>query len=341
LAVLACIFAARSTRATDAPPEPPPLPAGAAQVLAARPSPAPPREATLYIREYRVNGVHMLSAVDVEKAVYPYLGPERTKEDVEKAREALEQAYQDKGYKTVSVEVPPQHPARGVVILQAVERTVGRLTVNGARYYSPDEIKKHAPSLAPGTVPDFSDNGPVSKDIVALNALPDRRITPVLRAGERADTVDVDLNVKDSQPLHGSLELNNRYSANTAPWRLNGSISGANLFQQGQTLGASFQIAPQRLSDAEVFSGYYLARFPGITWLSLMLEGTDQNSNVSTLGGSAVEGKGDTVGIRAIMSLPNGRNFYHSITLGLDYKHYDQNLMLSGSNIQTPTTYFR
>jgi hypothetical protein len=44
----------------------------------------------------------------------------------------------------------------------------------------PSQIRRHAPSLAPGTVPTFND---VQRDIAALNQLPDRTITPVLKAG--------------------------------------------------------------------------------------------------------------------------------------------------------------
>ena len=340
MAVLAvCFYGSLQLRAAGTPsaataPTSAPQPAASQAGAAAQPEP------TIYIREYRVNGVHMLTNLEVEQAVYPYLGPGRTREDVEKAREALEAAYQARGYKTASVEIPPQQVKRGVVMLQANERTVGRLTVNGARYFSPEEIKKQAPSLAEGTVPDFSDSGPVVRDIVGLNQLPDRRITPVLRAGETPNTVDVDLNVKDSPPVHGSLELNNRYSANTTELRLNGSLSDNNLWQAGQAAGVSFQLAPERVADAEVFSAYYLARFPDVNWLSLMIEGTRQDSNVSTLGGSAVVGKGETAGLRAIINLPNGKDFYHSLTLGFDYKHYDQDLTLSGSTISTPTTYY-
>jgi hypothetical protein len=52
----------------------------------------------LYIQEYRVEGTHKLTELEVEEAVYPYLGPSRTTEDVEHARATLEKAYQDKGY---------------------------------------------------------------------------------------------------------------------------------------------------------------------------------------------------------------------------------------------------
>ena len=45
---------------------------------------------SLYIQEYRIEGAHQLSRIEVEEAVCPYLGPGRTTDDVEKARAALE-----------------------------------------------------------------------------------------------------------------------------------------------------------------------------------------------------------------------------------------------------------
>jgi len=280
-------------------------------------SPQQPKADTrqIYIQEYRVQGAHLLTALEVEDAVYPYLGPGRTAEDVDQARAALEKAYQAKGFQTVSVQIPPQQVTGGVVILQVIEGKVGRLRVKGARFYSPEQIKAAAPSLAEGTVPDFNK---VSRDIVALNQLADRRVTPELRAGVEPNTVDIDLNVKDTLPLHGSLELNNRYSPNTTSLRINGAVSYSNLWQLGHSAGFSFQVAPENLQDAEVFSGYYLLRFPHVDWLSLILQATKQNSNVSTLGGTAVSGRNEVVGARAVIALPPGKNFFESISLGID-----------------------
>jgi len=190
-----------------------------------------------YIREYRVEGAKRLKNLEVEEAVYPFLGPARTPDDVEQARVALEKVYHDKGYQTVSVAVPQQDPRRGVIRLQVVEGKVGRLRVNGAHFFLPSGIKREAPSLAAGNVPDMNQ---VSKEIVGLNRLSDRRVTPVLRQGVEPGTVDIDLNVEDKLPLHGSLELNNRYSTNTTSLRVNGSLSYGNLFQKGHTGGLSF-----------------------------------------------------------------------------------------------------
>ncbi len=302
------------------------------------PTPPAPQMKQVYIQEYRVTGTKHLTEQEVGEAVYPFLGPERTPDDVEQARAALEKAYRDKGYQTVTVEVPQQHIRRGVVMLKAVENKVGRLRVKGSRFFDQDDIKRKAPSLAEGKVPNFND---VTRDILALNTLADRRVTPELRPGVEPGTVDIDLVVKDTFPLHGNVELNNRASPDTTDLRLNGSVSYNNLWQRGHSVGASFQISPQDRDEVKVLSGYYIARFPTVDWLSLMVSGTKQESNVSTLGGLAVAGRGETVGVRALVTLPARKNFYHSLSFGADYKNFQQLVSVPNSlPIETPTTYF-
>jgi len=291
-----------------------------------------------YIREYEVKGnAHLISQIEFEQAVYPFLGPYRTADDVEQACQALQKVYHEKGYETVAVEAPQPLPQSGVVTLQVIKNSVGRLRITGSRYYSLDEIRREAMSLQEGAVPNFNQ---VTKDLVVLNQSPDRRVTPSLQAGLMPGTVDVDLAVKDTLPLHGSLELNNRASANTTPLRLNASVSYDNLWQLEHSIGFSFQVAPENPRDVKVFSGYYLARIPDVSWLSLMLQGTKQDSDVNTLGGIGVAGKGDTVGGRATISLPSEKDFYQSISLGLDYKHFTQDILIAGTDSLTPVTYY-
>jgi hemolysin activation/secretion protein len=299
-------------------------------------APATPQP-TIYIREYRVTGTKVLPPIEVERAVYPFLGPMRTTDDVEQARQALEKAYRDKGYQTVTVEIPAQRPRRGVIVMQVTENKVGRLRVNGARWFLPDQIRRHAPSLAPGVVPNFDD---VTRDIIALNQLGDRRVTPVLQQGVEPGTVDIELNVKDKFPLHGSVEINNRYSPNTTPLRLNGSISYNNLWQLGHSVGFSGQVAPERQEDALVYSGYYLFRAPSWQHFSLILQGTKQDSNVSTLGGAAVAGRGEIAGLRAMITLPARPKFFHSVSFGFDYKHFDENVAVGADTFVTPIEYW-
>ncbi len=312
-----CEAANSAAPAGEVPPEPSPI---AVNTVTNQPAPAPSKP--IFIREFRVRGAHRLPRGVIEETVYPFLGPGRTEVDVEQARAALEKVYQDNGYQTVSVQVPPQTARNGIVLLQVSEQPIGRLRVRGSRYFSLKKIKESAPSLAEGVVPKFSD---VTKDIIALNQLPDRRITPGLHPGVEPGTFDVDLTVKDTLPLHGNLELNNRYSADTTPLRLNGAVNYNNLWQLGHSVGLSFQISPEDVDQVRVFSGYYIVRFPEAPWLTLSAIGVKQDSNVSTLGGIASAGRGEVISARAILTLPAGTDFYHSLTLGIDYKHFNQN----------------
>ena len=292
------------------------------------------RTQMIYVREYRVIGSHQLSRSEIEKAVYPYMGPERTPDDVEQARAALEKAIQDKGFQTVSVQIPQQTGKRGIVFLQVIEAKVGRLNVEGSRYFSLDAIKKKVPSLKPGTVPDFNK---VSSEIMALNQWSDRQVIPTLTPGFEPGTVDVNLKVNDTLPWHGSAELNNRYSSGTPELRLNLASSYDNLWQRGDSVGGSYQTAPQQPSAVQNWNAFYTARIPAVDWLRLNLSYGYQNS-ISTLGGGASSlGNGNTAGFRFLCALPSQKDFSQSFNWGIDFKHVDQitqiNQASAGANV--------
>lgn len=293
------------------------------------------QELRFYIREYRVEGAKRLSSLEVEEAVYPFLGPGRSPDDVEQARQALETVYHNKGFQTVAVAVPQQDPRGGIIRLEVVEGKVARLRVTGANWYLPSRIKREVPSVAEGTVPNLPQ---VTKELIAVNRLTDRRITPELRPGIEPGTVDIDLKVEDSLPLHGSLELNNRYSQDTTPLRLNGALSYGNFFQRGHSGGINFQLAPENTDDGLVFSGYYLARVSG--GVSLMLQGTKQNSDISTLGGAAVAGSGGIIGIRAMIDLPTSPKFQQTFNFGLDCKDLSEDIVIGSDPLELPIQYY-
>lgn len=287
--------------------------------------------------EFDIRGATLIERGEIEEAVYPFLGPDKTADDMEQARAALEQLYQHKGYQTVVVSIPPQDPDAGVIRLQVTEAKVGRLRVRGARYHSPEQIKSEVPSLAEGQVPNVTQ---AEQELIAVNQQPDRRVFPVMRAGITPGTVDVDLQVEDSLPLHASSELNNRRSESTKPLRLVTSIGYDNLWQLGHSINFTHQVAPERPSDAQVYSGSYLARFPQLPGYAFLVYGYTSDSNVATVGTTNVIGAGKAVGGRVIRTLPGSAQFFQSVSGGLDYKDFDENVALGGSEIQTPITYY-
>jgi hemolysin activation/secretion protein len=294
------------------------------------------QEARFDVFEYRVEGTTLLPVVVVEQAVYPYLGEKKTLSDVEKAREALEKAYHGAGYLTVLVSIPQQKVDGGLVKLAVTEAPVDRLRVVESRYFSLGEIRAAAPELAEGTVPNFPQ---MQKELAALNRSGDRKITPVLRPGKTPGTVEVDLKVQDQLPLHGNVELNDRYSQDTTRTRLSASLRWDNLWQKQHGLGITVQTAPENTDESSVFSASYT--WPLASGNYLALYGVKSDSDVATVGDLNVVGNGVIFGARYILPLRSrDENFFHTATLGVDYKDFDQAVnQLGGGGFNTPITY--
>jgi hemolysin activation/secretion protein len=288
------------------------------------------------IMEYVVDGNTVLSVPDIEEAVYPFLGEGRSANDVDGARQALQQAYQAKGYQQVQVLIPQQGIESGIVHLQVSENPVGRLRVVDSKYHLPSAIKDMAPAVAEGKVLNAKD---VQDNMVALNQEPGLKVTPQLKAGKAPGTVDVDLQVEDALPLHGNVEINNQYNQATQPLRVVGSLSYDNLWGEGHSISASYQVAPQKPSDAKIFSGTYLAPFPEDDF-SILAYGVTSNSDVAAVAGTDVIGRGNIFGLRGIITLPGTDRFFQTATIGIDRKDLTQNVVTLNIPSDAPVLYY-
>ncbi|PPD01193.1 MAG: hypothetical protein CTY35_01170 [Methylotenera sp.] len=286
------------------------------------------------ILEFQVEGNTKLTAEKIEAAVYPLMGERKTIADVEKARESLEKTYHEAGFLTVLVDIPEQDVDNKIVKLNVTEGKVGRLRVKDSDYYSLGRIKALAPSVKEGEIPHFPT---VQKDIARLNRTADKRVTPVMKAGKNFGTVDVDLKVEDTLPVHANLELNDRYSQDTSRLRLSGMIKYDNLWQREHSLSLNFLTSPENTDEVKVISANYLMRFDESDAL-MAFYGVSSKSSVATVGGINILGDGNILGVRLIKPLPSVDNYYHSISLGLDYKDFGQTVVFGGS-FDTPITY--
>lgn len=291
-----------------------------------------------FIAAFDVLGATTLDQNVIEEVVYPHLGPDRTTADVEAARKAVQDAYAERGFESVQVDVLPQPEeqfAQGIIAIQVTEAPVGKVAVAGAKHHSMTLVRKQIPSLAEGKPLNVKQ---LQTELASANQFPDRTINPSFKAGATPGTIDVDLDVQDSLPLHGSIELNNDSSPSTRPLRLNASLRYTNMWGLGHTVSGSYISAPQDRKQSEVFSGSYTAPLLGSRW-TLLLYGYKSNSNVAAQGGVSVLGNGYQIGTRAIYRLP-GDKLFQSVTLGFDYKHFDQDTRVAGQiAAKTPIEY--
>jgi len=300
------------------------------------PAPAPVKKSSFNVMEYRIEGNTMLSATRIEEVMYPFLGEDKTIADVKAAQSALQAAYSDAGFLTVLVDIPEQTIKSGIVRLSVTEGKVSKTRVVGSRYYDLGRILAKVPELAEGSVPYFPG---LQKEMADSNSVPGLKVTPVLRPGITPGSVEADLRVDDNLPLHGSVELNNYSSPNTQPLRVIGMLKYDNLWQQEHSMSLQYQTAPKDPSEVKVISGTYLIPL-GSSGNQLALYVVSSHSNVAAVGDTTLLGQGDIFGARWVLPVASGPGFYHSITLGVDYKNFNNDTVLSGADTgHTPISY--
>jgi hemolysin activation/secretion protein len=328
-AVIGVLLASAAGHARAVEPERAPAPAvnTAAQSTPADAAPHTASEETFPIVEFRVLGNHVLDRTKVEAAVYPFLGANRTFDTVRKAQEALVAAYHDAGFGTVLVDIPEQTVDDGVVRLKVTEGKIERVRVEGTKYFSNRRILAALPSIAPGTVPRLPD---LQSELGTLqNEARDRQITPVLRGGSAPGTVEIDLKVKDRPAVHASLEADNRYTADTSHTRLSANVSYDNMFQRSESLALTYQLSPSAPSEVKLWVLSYTGRLPAPEW-GWSAYAIRSDSNVAALGTLSVIGNGKIFGGRLVRTFGGSPTGVNSLTLGVDYKSFGQNLLLPG-----------
>jgi hemolysin activation/secretion protein len=291
------------------------------------------------ILEFIVEGDSLLGADAIERAVYPFLGPDKGVADAEAARKALEKAYQDAGYLSVAVLLPPQQVQGGEIRLQVLPAPVAQLRVTGAEWFLPSDIRAAVPSLQPGQVPNFPRMQAELGLLAAQTA--DRQITPILAAGSEPGTLAVELKVQDQAPVHGSLELNNKQSLNTEAGRVEASLSYDNLWQARHSVGLNWFYSPKRPAEANIWTLSY--HLPTESWLGdpgdrLYLIATHSDSDTPTPLGGATVSRGDTLRLRwrDQLSAPQGTD--HALSWGLSWRDLrDGNRDVAGITTEPPS----
>ncbi len=71
----------------------------------------------------------------------------------------------------------------------------------------------------------------------------------------------------------------------------------------------------------------------------MQFSGYQSDSNVATVGGSNVLGKGHSYGVSAIYSLPSSGAWANSFSVGVDFKDFEEELNLGGASDKAPLKY--
>jgi len=290
------------------------------------------------IKSYRVEGNTLLSADNIESALSPFTGRGRDFGDVQEALDALEKAYRDRGFSMVMVALPEQELESGVVRLKVNENRLGKINIEGNRYFDQANIRRSLPTLTQGETPNLN---AVSRSLKIANENPSKKINLQLLNSDKENVIDANVAVKDEAPWKIGINADNTGDKQTGTARLGLLLQHANVFNRDQLLTLQYITSPEKIDKVSIYSLGYRMPFYSLG-SSLDLIGAYSNVDSGTISAATssmdVSGKGTILGLHYNQNLTRIGNYEHKIILGLDYRAYENSVDFMGSQLGNNVT---
>ncbi len=285
------------------------------------------------IRQIVLEGNTLLAKDEVARIFERYTGTQKDFGTIQEAMDALEAAYQRRGYTLVSVVLPEQEIERGVVTLKVLEPAVKAIVVDGNRYYSRENILRALPTLRVGAPPRVT---AISENLRAANENPSRKMVLRFKNDERDEGLTAQLKVEDLKPWQLSLQADNTGTASTGLYRTGVGLQIFNLFNRDQIIALQYLTSPDHADKVKIFNGSY--RLPLYRWgdtLDLFGAYSDVDNGTTQISGTdiKVSGKGIVSGIRYNMNLARRGGYEQRLVAGMDYRLYDNSAVLLGADL--------
>ena len=195
------------------------------------------------IDRFAVEGNTLLNPDEIAAVLDPFTGKHREYGDVQRAIEALRQRYRAAGFSVVWVVAPEQDLDRGVVTLRVVEARIGKVTVEGNRFFDHSNIRASLPALREDVSPRAGD---ISANVQLANENPAKQVDVALRPGEKQGVVDAAVDVIDVRPLKAFLTFDNTGNPQTGDYRLGVGVQHANLFNRDHVGTFNYVTSPEK-----------------------------------------------------------------------------------------------
>ncbi len=226
-----------------------------AAALAQAPSAGPAFD----VRRFDVAGATLVPRDEIDSALSPFVGPDRTLADLQRARAALESIYAQRGYGATRVVLPEQEIKEGVVQLRVVEARLGRIAIEGNKFFDEANVRASLPTLAPGQP---LDTARLARELRLANESPVKQTTVVLKGGDGEGVVDAQARVADQRPYRFSLGLDNTGTSQSGEYRIGVGFQEANMWNLDHVLNLQYVTSP---TDADHPSQFALPPNKNVT----------------------------------------------------------------------------
>lgn len=172
-------------------------------------------ETQFFIRRIIIRGNQSIPTQELAPIGKPYVGRELTLSGANELAQKIEQEYRGRGYLTSTAYIPPQRIENETLHVQVVEGKLGKVPVEGNRWFSEATIRRYW-LVKEGETLRYQR---IAGSIRRANENPDHQVKAVLRPGEETGTTDIYLKVEEHFPAHGSFQYDNAGSRSTGKRR--------------------------------------------------------------------------------------------------------------------------
>ncbi len=290
------------------------------------------------ISHFKVEGNTLLSSQEVDKILAPFTGKERDFGHVQRALEALEATYHQHGFKVVQVALPEQELNQGVVKLQVIETRIGKVTVEGNQIFDEANIRHSLPYLREGETPNL---GKVSTSLKMANENPSKKTSLHLQSSDKDGEINALLKISDEKAWRLSTSLDNTGNASTGDSRFTLLYQHSNVANLDHVLSMQYTTAIEKPSQVSVYgAGYHIPLYKLGDSIDLFTSYSDVDSGSVSAGlvNLQVSGRGTTMGGRYNQNLNRIGEYESKLIYGLDYKAFDNNVQLQGTQLGNDVT---
>jgi hemolysin activation/secretion protein len=282
------------------------------------------------VNRFDVQGNTLLPAEEIERAVAPYIGNDKDFADIQRALEAIEQTYRNRGFGVVQVLLPEQDITSGIVQFRVVQPRVGRIVIEGNKFFDTDNVRRSLPTVKEGQTPNTRD---IMHNLQLLGEHPVKQTNVLLRSSAAEDQVDVDINVTDDKPWRGMATLDNTGTSETGYYRLGTGYQHSNLFNRDHTLTAQYITSPTNASKVAIYGVGYRIPFYDLNSSLDLIAGYSNVNSGNVQGLFNVSGSGTIGAARWNYDLAKWGEVEQKVSLGVDFRDFNNEVFFEGQGI--------
>jgi hemolysin activation/secretion protein len=204
------------------------------------------------IKEVRVTGATILAPEAIARLKNMYENRELTGRELQYVADRVTRAYSREGYITSYGFIDPDTLSEGILQIIVKEGRTGKITIQGNKTFS-DEVFMKKLTLREG---DFFNFKNLNNSVFRINKHPDRKVSITCDPNVQTGLTDVVLTVKDKNPVHLTLQLDNYGSEYITYKRYKTIVTHNNLTGHDDSLQFKAQLtesAAHKLYDFDYF----------------------------------------------------------------------------------------